>query len=289
MAWKWGQAVISAATRNGLTAVVVLHTTALHRAELHAESFNLVSAHEAVQVGEEDGYQTVLSGQTAEDPARFRTRYYGHLHLANSSLQLELQEMSDVTIEQNIFWQREPYIARFLKTAPDSRTPAHVPAYELTLHRGSVFIKAAEKSVSVYAGEVRVDARNAVFAMSTSHHLGQRVSAVQGQLKVRNADHSITFVSAGQTLHTGSNIKPSLGPLQQHPSAVALQKSMTAFAQNTLSFDSKGVTAVSGNSAPNDSALFESVSPQNAALLQGRNEPKTERLEVSNEPLSSPR
>ncbi len=267
-AWKWGQAVISAATRNGLKAVALLYTTALH-----AESFTLVSAQEAVRVEENNGYQRVSSGESAEDPSRFRTRYQGHLHLANSSLQLELQELSDITIEKNIFWQGERYLGRFLKTAPGAHAPAAITAYELELHRGSVFIKATEKAISVYAGEVRVDAQNAVFALSTSYHLGQRVSVIQGQLKVRNADHSITFVPTGQTLHTGSNIKPSLGPLQQHPTALTLQKGITAFAQTALSFASKGLGAISENPAQKDPALFEFTSPQNAALLETRNEP----------------
>lgn len=289
LARKWGQTVISRATRNGLTAAALLYTAAPHTVELRAESFTLVSAQEAVRVEENNGYQTVLSGETAEDPSRFRTRYQGHLHLANSSLQLELQELSDITIEKNVFWQGDRYIARFLKTAPDCHAPAAIAAYELELHRGTVFIKATEKAISVYAGEARVDAQNAVFALSTSYHLGQRVSVIQGQLKVRNADHSITFVPTGQTLHTGPNLKPSLGPLQQHPNAVTLQKSITAFAQTTLRFETKGLGSISGTTAQKDSSIFEFTAPQNAALLETRNEPKIETLKVATEPRSSPR
>lgn len=280
--WGWRRSGFSAVTKGGLAALALALT-----AQARHETFSLITAERAVHVEEDHGYHAVLTGATAGTPARFRTRHEGLLHLANPSLQLELQGLSDLTIETNFLSQETGYQGRFLKTSPLKHGPSSVAHYQLNLHRGSVFIQASEKAVSVYAGEVRVDAKNAVFALSTSSFLGQHVSVIHGLLKVRNADQSISLVPAGQTLHTGTNIAPALVPLQEHPSAEALQNGLTAFRQNARLAQPKAIGDSPSVLEPKEPAFFKLHTPQNAALLEAPSEDKIGSLKVSVD-LNSP-
>lgn len=196
-----------------------------------AGTFTLLSADQSAWVEEDQGYHWAHEGETFDKPSRLRTDTRGRLTLASDKLRIKLPERSELTIDTHA----PPIPIGHLKnfTAPWTRPRMARPSNGLTitLHRGTIFVQTADQSISVHARNVRADAHNATFALSTSYSLGQQISVVDGNVKVRNTDRSILLLSSGNSLRTGEGRIPSPPALEPTPEMAVHWEDLRVFEQ----------------------------------------------------------
>jgi hypothetical protein len=135
--------------------------------------------------------------------------------------------------------------------------------------------------VSLETAQIRIDARSATFALSTSLASGDLLSVLKGQVKVRNPDKSVIFVNAGKSLRTGIGIYPKLGLLDDQQESLEHKQGLALLSNNPLAnpvpSDTPG-TVGTGAETP-----FDLQSRRRAALLTAPNEPNIGRPDVSPE------
>jgi hypothetical protein len=251
-----------------------------HSAAASPDSFTLVTAFRTQRLEEDLPYYAAKQGITLAAPCHFRTENEGLLLLSNPSLQLQLQELSDIAIDKQFLRKEGNFLRQFFQTKPRRLEESSGIELILRLHRGSVLVRTAEQKVTVYAGQVRMETSDALFALSTSHFLGQRVRVTQGRVKVVNTDNSITWVEPGQCLHTGSEAKPILGPLDYSPANMALRQKLhllEAKASPLNLIDSARLFSDVNGTAESH---FNVPAQANETLLDPQNEALIEKLEA---------
>lgn len=184
--------------------------------QARADTFKLVSALQSEVLSEDNRFQSARTGQTIGEPWRFRTGPEGRLLVSSTGLQVELQPLSEVSLDQVEKPPSKGAVQSYLKPASDGPKHKSLPAPVMTLHRGTLFVQAGPRPVSVETKLTRVDARHAIFAISTSPESGEMLSVLKGQIKVTDGDKKVTFVPAGNTLRLALGSPPALSLLSDH-------------------------------------------------------------------------
>jgi hypothetical protein len=86
-----------------------------------------------------------------------------------------------------------------------------------SLREGTLLAEIGERPFSLSCPHLQIDARRAVFAITSTPSLGALLSVLEGQIKVRTADRSVVFVGAGKSLRVASGIPARLGLLDESP------------------------------------------------------------------------
>jgi hypothetical protein len=173
----------------------------------HAEPLTIIESRESLRFDAEDYPQPIQLGDTIQAPTRFRTRFQGYLLLGNAETRIQMPEFSTVVVEnvtQTHVRNTSSELATprlLLRRRKDDST------LNLRLTYGTILITNSAHPVCLTVEGIIVNATNATFAVSTSPSKGERISVLNGQLKVRNQDSSVTILTPGNCLKRPSDKK----------------------------------------------------------------------------------
>ena len=222
-----------------------------------ADTFTLLEADQTAWVEEDQGYFWAHTGETFNTSSRLRTDTRGRLVLSHPSLRITLPERSEITIDTDCHTPGCGYLKNLLSKGarPMLGHPCNGPT--VWHHRGTMFVQATKQAISIHAQNIRVDVQNAVLAISTSYSLGQQISVIEGQIKVKNPDASIILVTAGESLRTGDEITPRLLSLDSSPDTTAHLKGLREFQTENLRKNSIVPEIIPQESVINSSEAFK--------------------------------
>jgi hypothetical protein len=83
------------------------------------------------------------------------------------------------------------------------------------LREGTLLAEIGARPFSLSCPQLQVDARSAVFALTTGPTQGALLTVLQGQVKVRTQERTVVFVGPGKSLRIASGLPPRLGLLDE--------------------------------------------------------------------------
>jgi hypothetical protein len=183
---------------------------------VRAASFRVAEASGTKRLVSEQLREPVASGENVTAPWRAVTEEGGRLLLFGGGIRMEFLGRSDAELAAVSRPLEARQIHTFLKPAPE-RGILRASDSVFTLAEGTLLAEVGEQPLSVSCPHLLLDARSAVFAMSSSPSEGALLTVLQGQVKVRTMDRSVIYVGAGKCLRVASGIPPRLGLLDDVP------------------------------------------------------------------------
>ncbi len=253
----------------------------LLEAQSEADVFKCITALKAEVLSANDIFEPAQNGQLLPDPWSIRTGIDGRLLITTSELRLELPPLSEASLDRSAASDTGVKAGSFLRPAPAKTKEDAAPATQLKLNLGTILVHAGPRRISLRAGQTRIEARGALFAVSTGLPSGELVSVLKGQVKVHNADKSITFVAAGKSLRTALGTPPQITSLEDIAETLEHKRGLIALEQNTPPFSATGLNA--GEVGHGAQTPFDRNERRRDALLTAPNDSNVGRPDVSPE------
>ncbi len=179
-----------------------------------ASPFRVAEAQGAQHWVSEEQREPLAPGQSASAPWRAVTEEGGRLLLFGSGMRMEFLGRCDAELAAMSRPLEARQIHTFLKPGPESGT-VRASDSVFTLRQGTLLAEVGEQPLSLSCPHLLLDARKAVFAITSTPEQGALLTVLLGQVKVRTPDRTVIFVGAGKCLRITSGIPPRLGLLDE--------------------------------------------------------------------------
>ncbi len=220
--------------------------------------------------------EPLAAGQLAVAPWRAVTGEGGRLLLFGDGTRLEFMGRCDaeLTAVSHPLDARQVHAA--LKPGPKDTT-VRASDSVFTLREGTLLAETGERPLSLSCPHLQLDARSAVFAITSTPLQGALLTVLLGQVKVHTRDQTVIFVGAGKCLRIASGIPPRLGLLDDTPEGMEHRRGLMRLAGTELP-GASGIsnrtpeTVGTGGEAPFDlsrrrrAALLTAPSPEQIGL-----------------------
>ncbi len=183
---------------------------------VEASSFRVAEASGAQRWVSEREREPLAAGQGAVAPWRAVTGEGGRLLLFGGGIRLEFMGRCDTELAAMSRPLDAPQVHTFLKPGTGGG-PVRASDSVFNLREGTLLAEIGERPLSLSCPQLQVDARSAVFAITSTPSQGALLTVLAGQVKVRTQDRSVIFVGPGKSLRVASGIPPRLGLLDESP------------------------------------------------------------------------
>jgi hypothetical protein len=235
----------------------------------------------------EEVREPVAPGQSAAAPWRACTEEGGRLLLVGGGMRMEFLGRCDAELSAVSRPPEARHIHTFLKPGTEGGV-LRASDSVFTLKEGTLLAEVGEQPLSLNCPDLHLDARSAVFAISSVPSQGALLTVLQGQVKVRTPDQSVIFVGAGKCLRLASGVPPKLGLLDEVSGGQEHRRGLLRLS----SAESPRATGVAQEAAPmvgnGAEAPFDLSRRRRAALLTAPNPAQIGLPEVSPELPQTP-
>jgi hypothetical protein len=235
----------------------------------------------------EEVREPVTRGQSATAPWRACTEEGGRLLLFGGGMRMEFLGRCDAELSAVSRPPEARQIHTFLKPGADAGA-LRASDSVFTLNEGTLLAEVGEQPLSLTCPDLLLDARSAVFAISSAPSQGALLTVLLGQVKVRTPDRSVIFVGAGKCLRIASGVAPKLGLLDEVPGGQEHRRGLLRLSSAEI----PGVTGIAQETSPavgtGTEAPFDLSRRRRAALLTAPNPAQIGLPEVSPELPQTP-
>jgi hypothetical protein len=243
---------------------------------VEASSFRVGEASGAQRWVSEQERGPLAPGQGAAAPWRAVTAEGGHLLLFGGGMRLEFTGRCDTELAAMSRPLDPQQVHTFLKPGTTGGT-VRASDSVFNLREGTLLAEIGERPLSLSCPHLQVDARSAVFALTSAPLQGALLTVLQGQVKVRTQERTVIFVGAGKSLRIASGLPPRLGLLDESPEGLEHKRGLlrlsSAKTPGAASLPTEAREAVgTGGEAPFDlsrrrrAALLTAPSPDQIGL-----------------------
>jgi hypothetical protein len=243
---------------------------------VEASSFRVGEASGAQRWVSEQERGPLAPGQGAAAPWRAVTAEGGRLLLLGSGMRLEFMGRCDTELAAMSRPLDPQQVHTFLKPGPTAGT-LRASDSVFNLREGTLLAEIGERPLSLSCPHLQLDARSAVFALTSAPAQGALLTVLQGQVKVRTQERTVIFVGAGKSLRIASGTPPRLGLLDETPGGLEHKRGLirlsSAEAPGGAGLTAEAPEAVgTGGEAPFDlsrrrrAALLTAPSPDQIGL-----------------------
>jgi hypothetical protein len=243
---------------------------------LEASTFRVAEASGSQRWISQQERELLSPGQVAAAPWRAVTAEGGRLLLFGGGSRLEFMGRCDAELAAVSRPLDAQQVHTFLKPGTGV-APVRASDSVFTLREGTLLAEIGERPLSLSCPQLQVDARSAVFAITSAPSQGALLSVLLGQVKVRTQEQTVVFVGAGKSLRVASGIPPRLSLLDESPEGQEHRRGLLRLSgaeiPGAASFTQEGPAAVgTGGEAPFDlsrrrrAALLTAPSPDQIGL-----------------------
>jgi hypothetical protein len=233
---------------------------------VEASSFRVGEASGAQRWVSEHEREALAPGQGAAAPWRAVTAEGGRLLLFGGGMRLEFMGRCDTELAAMSRPLDAQQVHTFLKPGTGAGT-VRASDSVFNLREGTLLAQIGERPLSLSCPHLQVDARSAVFALTSGPTQGALMTVLQGQVKVRTQDRTVIFVGPGKSLRIASGIPPRLGLLDESPEGKEHKRGLMRLSSAELP-SASGLSAEAPNAVGNGGeAPFDLSRRRRAALL----------------------
>ena len=254
---------------------------------VEAGSFRVGEASGAQRWVSEQERRPLEAGQGAAAPWRAVTGEGGRLLLFGSGMRLEFTGRCDTELAAMSRTLDASQVHTFLKPGP-VETPVRASDSVFNLREGTLLAEIGVRPLSLSCPHLQVDARSAVFALTSGPTQGALLTVLQGQVKVRTLERTVIFVGPGKSLRIASGLPPRLGLLDENFESQEHKRGLIRLS-GVQSPDATGLAAEASNGVgTGGEAPFDLSRRRRAALLTAPSSDQIGLPEVSPELQQTP-